>query len=84
MAINPAYVAYSVTLNSGESETGILQSETADAITLRQPLGKTLVVPRAQIQQLAATGVSLLPEGLEAGLTPADLCHLIAFLQEKR
>lgn len=84
MAINPAYVAYSVTFGSGESETGILQSETPDAITLRQPLGKTLVVPRTQIQQLAATGLSLMPEGLEAGLTPAELRHLIAFLQEQR
>ena len=62
----------------------MLQSESREAVTLVQAQGKKLVVPRARIKRLESTGVSLMPEGLEAGMTPADLRDLIAFLQEPR
>jgi len=61
-----------------------LRSESADAITLLQALGKQLVIPRKDIKRLESSGISLMPEGLEAGLTPADLRDLVAFLQEKK
>jgi putative heme-binding domain-containing protein len=84
MAINPNYVSYFVETDSGELETGILQSESAEAITLLQAQGKKVVIPRRKIKRLEASGLSLMPEGLEAGMTPAELRDLIAFLQEKR
>jgi putative heme-binding domain-containing protein len=84
MAINPNYVSYFVETDSGELETGILQSESAEAITLLQALGKKVVIPRRKIKRLEASGLSLMPEGLEAVMTPAELRDLIAFLQEKR
>jgi len=84
MAINPAYISYLVETSTGEIENGILQSESAEAVTLLQALGKKVIVPRKQIKRLESTGLSLMPEGLEAGMTPADLRDLIAFLQERR
>jgi len=84
MAINPAYISYLVETVAGEIENGILQSESAEAVTLLQALGRKVVVPRQQIKRLESTGLSLMPEGLEAGMTPADLRDLIAFLQERR
>ena len=84
MAINPNYVSYFVETDSGELETGILQSESAEAVTLLQAQGKKVVVPRRKIKRLEASGLSLMPEGLEAGFTPTELRDLIAFLQEKR
>jgi putative membrane-bound dehydrogenase-like protein len=84
MAINPAYAGYTVETTAGEIESGILQSETGEAIQLLQALGRKVVVPRAKIKRLHSSGLSLMPEGLEAGLTPADLRDLIAFLQMKR
>ena len=84
MAINPSYVSFNVELTSGESETGILRSESADAITLLQALGRQLVILRQNIKRIESSGISLMPEGLEAGLTPADLRDLIAFLQATR
>jgi putative heme-binding domain-containing protein len=84
MAINPSYASYTVETGSGELETGILASESADAITLLQEEGRKQVVPRGRIKQLRSSGVSLMPEGLEAGMTPADLRDLIAFLQQRR
>ena len=70
--------------DSGELETGILQSESAEAVTLLQAQGKKVVIPRRRIKRLEASGLSLMPEGLEAGMTAAELRDLIAFLQERR
>jgi putative heme-binding domain-containing protein len=84
MAINPNYVSYNCETDSGELETGILQAESAEAITLLQAAERRVIVPRTKIQRLESSGLSLMPEGLEAGLTPADMRDLIAFLQEKR
>ncbi len=84
MAINPAYVGFTVETASGEIESGILQSESVDAVTLLQALGRKVVLQRKNIKRLESTGLSLMPEGLEAGLTPTDLRDLIAFIQERR
>jgi hypothetical protein len=36
---------------------------------------------RAQIEEIEATGKSLMPEGLEAQLSKQDVADLIAYLQ---
>ena len=84
MAISPGYVSYTAETIAGEIETGILQSESADTVVLLQALEKKVVLPRRTIKRLESSGLSLMPEGLEIGMTPADLRDLIAFLQEKR
>jgi hypothetical protein len=33
---------------------------------------------------MTSSGISLMPEGLEAAMTPQDLRDLVAFLQQKR
>jgi putative membrane-bound dehydrogenase-like protein len=82
MAINPAYIAYNAELQNGDSETGILSAQTANAVTLLQAGGKKVTLERARLKKLQSSGASLMPEGLEAALTPADLRNLIAFVQE--
>lgn len=84
MAINPSYAGYSVETATGEIESGILQSESPEAIELLQASARKVVVPRTQIKRLESSGISLMPEGLETGLTPAELRDLISFLQQKR
>ena len=84
MAINPNYVTYTCETDSGEFETGILQSESAEAITLLQAAERKVVIPRQKIKRLESNFLSLMPEGLEAGMTPADVRDLIAFLQATR
>ena len=84
MAINPNYASSNVELNSGESETGILRAESPEAITLLQAMGKQKVIPRKNIKSMSSSGISLMPEGLEAAMTPQELRDLVAFLQEKR
>jgi putative membrane-bound dehydrogenase-like protein len=84
MAINPNYVGYTVETVGGEIESGILQSESPEAVELLQASSRKIVVPRRQIKRLESSGISLMPEGLESGFTPAELRDLISFLQRKR
>ena len=84
MAINPAYVTYNCETTSGELETGLLQADSPEAVTLLQAAEKKITIPRANIKMLQSSGLSLMPEGLEAGLTPFNLRDLISFLQESR
>lgn len=81
MAIHPGYVSYTAESISGEIETGILQSESREAVVLVQAQGRKITLPRAQLRRLESSGLSLMPEGLDAALTPAQMRDLIAFLQ---
>jgi putative membrane-bound dehydrogenase-like protein len=84
MAINPGYISYNCEMVSGELESGILQAESAEAVTLLQASEKKVVIARKNIKRLQSSGISLMPEGVEAGLTPENLRDVIAFLQESR
>jgi putative heme-binding domain-containing protein len=80
-AVEPQYVAYVVETNDGQSLTGVLGSETATSITLLQPSVPPVQILRADIKSVRATGQSLMPEGLETGLSPQDLADLIAHIR---
>jgi putative membrane-bound dehydrogenase-like protein len=81
MAINPAFVAYTAELVDGEQASGILAADSPAQVTLLQAQGLKIDIPRRGLKSLRASGRSLMPEGLEAGLTPQDLRDVIAFIQ---
>jgi hypothetical protein len=51
---------------------------------LKRGEGATDVIPRDKIEAITSTGVSLMPDGLEKGLSSQDLANLIAFLRSIR
>jgi putative membrane-bound dehydrogenase-like protein len=61
--------------------TGILTGETANSVTLTGADGKPQTILRADLKQLRSTGTSLMPEGLETGLSAQDLADLIAHVR---
>jgi putative heme-binding domain-containing protein len=81
MAINPVYSNYQVETKSGDLLNGILLSESPDSVTLLQANELKSTIPRADIAKFRSTGTSLMPEGVEASLTPQQMRDLIAFLQ---
>ena len=81
MAINPVYSNYQVETSGGDLLTGILLSETPQEVTLLQANELKTTVPRKEIAKMRSTGTSLMPEGLETGITPQQMRDLIAFLQ---
>ncbi len=79
--IAPNFVNYDCETTDGRSLSGLLARETATSITLRQTQGLEETIPRAQVVQLAASPLSLMPQELEKGLSPQELADLLAYLR---
>ncbi|MEO2029204.1 MAG: PVC-type heme-binding CxxCH protein [Fuerstiella sp.] len=77
----PNFNTYTVVTEQGRSFNGIIAAETANSITLKRAEAKQDVVLRSNIEELIASGVSLMPEGLEKDLKPQDLADVIAFVK---
>ncbi len=80
----PQYLDYSVGTDDGRVFTGMIANESANSVTLKRAGGVTDVIPRDRIETIASTGVSLMPEGLEKGLSAQDLADLVGFLRSIR
>ena len=76
------YINYSATTKNGLVYSGILASETGNSITLVGPDGKTAsTLARNELEELASTGKSMMPDGLEKDLAPQDLADIIHFVR---
>ncbi|HRX80379.1 MAG TPA: c-type cytochrome, partial [Pirellulaceae bacterium] len=83
-AIDNNYISYSVITVDGQALTGIIASDTATSITLRQPEDKTVTLLRSDIEEMRSNGISLMPEGLEKTIPPQDMADLISFIKNWR
>jgi len=83
-AIDNNYLGYVVRLQDGTIATGILTTETATSITLKQQGGKEAVIARSEIDELRSSGQSLMPEGLERTIPPPDMADLLSFIKARR
>ncbi len=85
---DPEYLAYTVVPSSEDLNadivSGLLVAETDSAITLRQAGGTETTFARSAIESFTTTGLSLMPEELEADLDPQGFADLLAFLLEPR
>lgn len=78
----PSYFASVALRHDGTSVSGILLSENAKSITIRQPLGVDITLPRSEISEILTEQHSAMPEGLEAGLSAQDLADLLAYVTD--
>jgi putative membrane-bound dehydrogenase-like protein len=83
-AVEGRFVAYQVETVDGDTYVGLLGDENASALTILQASGMRQSVARSQIKSLSSSKLSLMPEGLEQGMTLQDLADLIAFVQQPR
>ncbi|REJ88336.1 MAG: dehydrogenase [Planctomycetota bacterium] len=80
--VSPNYQEFVVLTNSGTIHTGIIASETATSITLKQAEGKEQTILRSDVEEIRSSNKSLMPEGLEKKLSQQDLADVISFLRE--
>jgi putative heme-binding domain-containing protein len=80
-AVEARYLSYTATLKDGQELSGVIVATTPNNVTLRNQGGLEYTVLRSELQDLASTGLSLMPEGFENALSPQDLADLIAYLQ---
>ena len=79
--VDTRYVAYVAATKTGLIRTGILSSESSNSVTLLAAEGKQFTLLRTEIEELRATGKSLMPEGMEKDLSHQAVADLIAFLR---
>ncbi|HVW00005.1 MAG TPA: c-type cytochrome, partial [Planctomycetaceae bacterium] len=77
----PTFNSYTLVTTQGKILTGIVAAESATSVTLKRAEGQQDVVLRSEIEQLASNGISLMPEGFEKEITPAQLADLIEFIR---
>jgi putative heme-binding domain-containing protein len=75
------YEPWTVVTADGRAITGMLGRDTADAIYVITPDRSEVRVARSDIEELTPGRVSIMPQGLDAQLTRAELADLIAYLQ---
>ncbi len=82
--VESRYLGYTALTRDGVTLTGMLTSETASSLTLKEREGKEHVLLRSELEELRATRKSIMPEGLEQDLQPQDLADLFAYIGSPR
>jgi putative membrane-bound dehydrogenase-like protein len=77
------FVLYTLATRDGRVLSGLLASETRTSVELIDAEGKSQVVQRADIEELAASRKSLMPEGFEKQCSAEQLADLLAFLSAR-
>jgi putative heme-binding domain-containing protein len=78
--VDARYRLYQVETSDGATLTGIIQNETQNSVTVRQPFGGSQTLTRAKIARLTPLERSMMPEGLEEGLSLQDMADLLQFV----
>jgi len=78
--VNPQFVNYVLLTDDGRQMTGMIAAETATSVTLKRGDDAGDTVLRINIGELASTGLSLMPEGVEKQLTRQEMADVIAYL----
>jgi len=80
-SVEPKFVSYTAVLTDGRVLSGMLADESGGSLTLLDADGKRHVLLRKDIDELKASGKSLMPEGLEQDISPEQMADLLAYLQ---
>lgn len=80
-AVETKYLGYTATTVNGRIYTGLLTAETSNSVTLLAQEGKRHTLLRSEIDVLASSGKSLMPEGLEKDLSAQDLADVMEYLR---
>jgi putative heme-binding domain-containing protein len=78
--VDARYASYTAALKDGRVVNGLVAAETGNAVSLKRAEGQTDVILRADLDELTTSGQSLMPEGMENDVKPADLADLFAFV----
>jgi putative membrane-bound dehydrogenase-like protein len=80
--VAPQYIAYEVNTKDGNAYLGMISRDEASSLSLRIMGGAEVNLPRANIRGSSSSGKSLMPEGLEAGLSVQEMADLLTFIEQ--
>jgi putative heme-binding domain-containing protein len=78
--VNGLYQNYLVETRDGKMFEGIIASESAAGVVVRQANGLDTSVQLPNIALIRRQGRALMPDGLEMGLDSQDMADLLAFI----
>lgn len=79
--VKPRFQSYVLVTDDGRIMTGMIESENANSLTIRQSDGKQATLLRSEVEELRSTGVSFMPTGLEKQIKPPEMADLLAYLE---
>ena len=79
-AMEARYQSFTARTKNGDEVSGIIVAETPTTLTLRAPNRPDETLLRAELKDLVASGLSLMPEGLENAFNPQQLADLLAYI----
>jgi putative membrane-bound dehydrogenase-like protein len=79
--IRPEYVNHNVEMKDGRSLFGLVAEQSDRALTVLDAQNQRTVLNRAEMKEINASAISLMPEGLLESLTPQQVRDLFAYLQ---
>jgi putative heme-binding domain-containing protein len=77
------FLQYTVSTTDGRVLSGLLAGETKTSVDLLDAEGKKQTILREDIEELAASKKSIMPEGFEKSVPPEGLADLLQFLTQK-
>jgi putative heme-binding domain-containing protein len=83
-AVREGYQQIIIETKEGEEASGALKADTADGVMLVDASGRTNFVPRGTIANRRTSTLSLMPEGLHAGLTLNQFADLVAYVESRK
>lgn len=80
LTIARGYESYQVSLRSGLMHVGVIRRESPATVWLRTADRAEVAIPRAEIDEMAASPLSIMPKGLDQVLGIDDLSAIVAYL----
>jgi putative heme-binding domain-containing protein len=81
--VRPDYATQVLESKEGQSIVGILADDSPLTVTLKQVGGDMVVWPATNIRSVQTQNWSLMPDGLETGLSPQDLADLMEYIRKR-
>ncbi len=83
LEIREGFGAYIVKTKGGQILTGLIDAQDGSGIVIKDMANNKTPVKQADIEKMEASPISLMPEGLTAGMSDADLKDFFAYLMKK-
>ncbi len=83
LELREGYLNYVASMKDGRKVIGLMQEQSPRTVTLRDLAGQVSLLDRAEVETLEASPISLMPPGLLAGMTDAELRDLFAYLMKE-
>jgi len=82
--VEPPYAAYLVRTTDGRQATGLLVRRDGEQVVVRDAQNELKTFAAGDVEAVQPSRLSLMPDGLLAGLTPQQAADLLAYLEARK